>query len=45
MIVESVKTIKSVEFLMGSKILLLKSNENGTTLKHPETINVNVKFK
>ena len=30
---------------MGSKILLLhmNSNEVGTSLKHPETINVNVK--
>jgi hypothetical protein len=36
---EVLKTVKSAEFYF----LHMKSNEVGTTLKHPETINGNVK--
>ena len=38
------KTAKSVEFWMGSKILLFAYElDVGITLKHPQTINGNVK--
>ena len=42
---EILKTIKSLEFWMGFKILLFayELDEFGTTLKHPETINGNGK--
>ena len=42
---EILKTVKSLEFWMGYKILLFayELNEFGTTLKHPETINGNGK--
>ena len=42
---EILKTVKSLEFWIGIKILLFayELDDFGTTLKHPETINGNGK--